>query len=118
MEASYTHAIEKGNFKESQRELVTDKLNYLRCVFIETNGYPPLVNSIVKLELEKSNNARQKTTINTENAQIQLNNNNNNNNNNNELISAYQFYMKLALGPKIIYTKRKYYFIKYYEIIS
>lgn len=76
MEASYTHAIEKGNFKESQREvisnqkLVTDKLNYLRCVFIETNGYPPLVNSIVKLELEKSNNARQKTTINTENAQI------------------------------------------------
>ena len=35
-------------------------------------------------------------------------NNNNNNNNNNEFISAYPFYMKLALRPKIIYTKKKY----------
>ena len=40
------------------------------------------------------------------------NNNNNNNDddddNNNEFISAYPFYLKLALRPKIIYTKKKY----------
>ena len=44
--------------------------------------------------------------------------NNNNNNNNNEFISAYPFYMKLALRPKIIYAKKKYYTIRYREIIS
>ena len=31
--------------------------------------------------------------------------NNNDNNNNNEFVSAYPFYMKLALRPKIIYKK-------------
>ena len=40
-------------------------------------------------------------------------NDNNNNNNNNEFISAYQFYMKLALRPKSIYTKKE---ILYNEI--
>ena len=44
--------------------------------------------------------------------------NNNNNNNNNEFISAYPFYMKLVLRPKIIYTKKKYYTMRYCEIIS
>ena len=43
---------------------------------------------------------------------------NNNDNNNNEFISAYPFYMKLALRPKIIYTKKKYYTMRYPEIIS
>ena len=47
-----------------------------------------------------------------------INNNNNNNNNNDEFISAYPFYMKLALHTKIIYTKKKYYAIRYREIIS
>ena len=46
------------------------------------------------------------------------NNNNNNNNNINEFISAYLFYMKLALRPKIIYTRKKYYTMRYCEIIS
>ena len=45
-------------------------------------------------------------------------NENNNNNNNNEFILAYSLYMKLALHPKIIYTKEKYYTIRYCEIIS
>ena len=40
--------------------------------------------------------------------------NNNNNNNNNEFISAYPFYMKLALRPKIIYKKE----ILYCKILS
>ena len=44
--------------------------------------------------------------------------NNDNNNNNNEFISAYPFYMKLVLRPKIIYTKKKYYTMRYCEIIS
>ena len=43
---------------------------------------------------------------------------NNNNNNNNEFIPAYPFYMKLALRPKIIYTKRKYSTMRYRERIS
>ena len=38
--------------------------------------------------------------------------------NDNEFISAYLFYMKLALRPRIIYTKKKYYTIRYPEIIS
>ena len=33
-------------------------------------------------------------------------------------ISAYPIYMKLAPRPKVIYIKKKYYTIKYYEIIS
>ena len=41
-----------------------------------------------------------------------------NNNNNNKFISAYPFYMKLALRPKIIYTKKKYYTIRYYENVK
>ena len=45
-------------------------------------------------------------------------NNNNNNNNNNEFISADPLYMKLALRPKFIYTKKKYYTMRYREIIS
>ena len=44
-------------------------------------------------------------------------NNNNDNNNNNKCISAYPFYMKLALCPKIICTKKKYYTIRYRKII-
>ena len=40
------------------------------------------------------------------------------NDNNNEFISAYSFYMKLALRLKIIYTKKKCYAMRYCEIIS
>ena len=40
------------------------------------------------------------------------------NDNNNEFISAYSFYMELALRPKIIYTKKKCYAMRYCEIIS
>ena len=36
----------------------------------------------------------------------------------NEFISAYPFYVKLALRPKIIYTKKKYCTMRYREIIS
>ena len=46
------------------------------------------------------------------------NNNNNNNNNNNKCIPAYPFYMKLALRPKIINTKKKYYTKRYHKIAS
>ena len=44
--------------------------------------------------------------------------NDNNDDNDNEFISAYPFYMKLALLPKIIYTKKKYCTTRYREIIS
>ena len=43
---------------------------------------------------------------------------NDNDDNDNEFISAYPFYMKLALRPKIIYTKKKYYTMRYRERIS
>ena len=53
---------------------------------------------------------------------VNNNNNNNNNdddnNNNNEFISAYPFYIELALRPKVIYTKKKYYTMRYREIIT
>ena len=39
---------------------------------------------------------------------------NDNDDNDNEFISAYLFYMKLALRPKIIYTKKE---ILYNEIL-
>ena len=42
----------------------------------------------------------------------------NNNNNNNEFISAYPFYMKLVLRPKLYITKKKHNTIRYREIIS
>ena len=44
--------------------------------------------------------------------------NDDNDDNDNEFISAYPFYMKLALRPKIIYTKKKYCAMRYCEIIS
>ena len=44
--------------------------------------------------------------------------NDNDDDNDNEFISAYPFYMKLALRPKIIYTKKKYCTMRYREIIS
>ena len=43
---------------------------------------------------------------------------NDNDDNDNEFISAYPFQMKLALRPKIIYTKKKYCIMRYREIIS
>ena len=43
---------------------------------------------------------------------------NDNDDNDNEFISAYPFYMKLTLRPKIIYTKNKYCTMRYCERIS
>ena len=44
--------------------------------------------------------------------------NDNDDDNDNEFFSAYPFYMKLALCPKIIYTKKKYCTMRYRKIIS
>ena len=43
---------------------------------------------------------------------------NDNDDNDNEFISAYPFYMKLTLRPKIIYAKNKYCTMRYRERIS
>ena len=56
----------------SNEKLLVDKLNYLRNVFIKVNDYPPkLVNSMIKIELEK-NSYQQEVTTNATSKQVQL----------------------------------------------
>ena len=56
----------------SNEKLLADELNYLRNVFIKGNDYPPkLVNSMIKIELEK-NSDQQEVTTNATSKQIQL----------------------------------------------
>ena len=56
----------------SNEKLREDELNYLRNVFIKVNDYPPkLVNSMIKIELEK-NSDQQEVTTNATSKQIQL----------------------------------------------
>ena len=53
----------KINFILIELKVLKDKLNYLRDDFIETNDYPQhLVNTMIKLEIEKSNNDQQVKT--------------------------------------------------------
>ena len=55
----------------SNEELLEDELNYLRNVFIKVNDYPPkLVNSIIKIELEKNSSDQQEATTNATSKQI------------------------------------------------
>ena len=57
----------------SNGELLEDGLNYLGNVFIKVNDYPPkLINSIIKIELEKDSSDQQKVTSNAASKQIQL----------------------------------------------
>ena len=57
----------------SNEKLLEDELNYLRNVFIKENDYPSkLVNSIIKIELEKNSGDQQEVTTNATNKQIQL----------------------------------------------
>ena len=57
----------------SNKKLLEDELNYLRNVFIKVNDYPPkLVNSIIKIELEKNSSDQQEVTTNATSKQIQL----------------------------------------------
>ena len=86
--------------------------NRKQCIITEIPGLSPTKMLIPQQWLTKCNNNNN-------------NDNNNNDNNNNEFISAWNsFYMKLALLPKIIYTKKKYREIiryremRYREIIS
>ena len=57
----------------SNGELLEDGLNYLGNVFIKVNDYPPkLVNSIIKIELEKDSSDQQEVTSNAASKQKQL----------------------------------------------
>ena len=57
----------------SNEKLREDELNYLRNVFIKVNDYPPkLVNSMIKIELEKNSSDQQEVTTNATSKQIQL----------------------------------------------
>ena len=57
----------------SEDELLEDELNYLRNVFIKVNDYPlKLVNSIIKIELEKNSSDQQEVTTNATSKQMQL----------------------------------------------
>ena len=57
----------------SNEKLLEDELNYLRNVFIKVNDYPPkLVNSMIKIELEKNSSDQQEVTTNATSKQIQL----------------------------------------------
>ena len=57
----------------SNENLCEDELNDLRNVFIKVNDYPPkLVNSMIKIELEKNSSDQQEVTTNATSKQIQL----------------------------------------------
>ena len=57
----------------SNEKLLEDELNYLGNVFIKVNDYPPkLVNSIIKIELEKNSSDQQEVTTNAKSKQKQL----------------------------------------------
>ena len=57
----------------SNENLLEDELNYLRNVLTKVNDYPPkLVNSIIKIELEKNSSDQQEVTTNATSKQIQL----------------------------------------------
>ena len=48
-------------------------MNYLQNVFIKVNNYPPkLVNSMMKIELEKNSDQQQEVTTNATSKQVQL----------------------------------------------
>ena len=54
-------------------KLLEDELNYLRNVFIKVNDYPPkLVDSMIKLDLEKNSSDEQEVTANATSKQKQL----------------------------------------------
>ena len=55
----------------SNEKLLEAELNYLRNVFIKASDYPPkLVNSIIKIELERNSSDQQEVTTNTASKQI------------------------------------------------
>ena len=57
----------------SNKKLLEDELNYLRNVFIKVNDYPPkLVNSMIKIELERNSCDQQEVTTSATSRQIQL----------------------------------------------
>ena len=57
----------------SNENLCEDELNDLRNVFIKVNDYPPkLVNSMIKIELEKNSSDQQEVTTNATSKQIPL----------------------------------------------
>ena len=57
----------------SNKKLLEDELNYLRNAFIKVNDYrPKLVNSMIKIELERNSSDQQEVTTNATSKQIQL----------------------------------------------
>ena len=57
----------------SNKKLLEDELNYLRNAFIKINDYrPKLVNSMIKIELERNSSDQQEVTTNATSKQIQL----------------------------------------------
>ena len=57
----------------SNKKLLEDELNYLQNAFIKINDYrPKLVNSMIKIELERNSSDQQEVTTNATSKQIQL----------------------------------------------
>ena len=70
---SSENLIQRSISIRSNAKLLEDELNYLRNVFIKVNDYPPkLVNSIIKIELEKNSSDQQEVTTNATSKQMQL----------------------------------------------
>ena len=70
---SFKNLIQRSISICSNENLREDELNYLRNVFIKVNDYPPkLVNSMIKIELEKNSSDQQEVTTNATSKQIQL----------------------------------------------
>ena len=72
-QGSLKNLIQRSILICSNEKLLQDELNYLKNVFIKVNDYQPkLVNSIIKIELEKNSNDQQEVTTNATSKQIQL----------------------------------------------
>ena len=70
---SLKNLIQKSILICSNEKLIEDKLNYLRNVNLNVNDYlSKLVNSVIKIELEKNSSDQHEVTINATNKQIQL----------------------------------------------
>ena len=70
---SSENLIQRSISIRSNAKLLEDELNYLRNVFIKVNDYPlKLVNSIIKIELEKNSSDQQEVTTNATSKQMQL----------------------------------------------
>ena len=72
-QGSLKNLIQRSTWICSNEKLFEDELKYLKNVFIKVKDYPQkLVNSIIKIELEKNSSNQQEVTTNAASRQTQL----------------------------------------------